>query len=121
MKKTVSFALVLVLVLSMISGLALAEDRKWPVRDLTGTAVQLKPGYLKTTQEQSYAGPGRGYALSGSFRPNRVDKATALLREGDYVLVDLDYATAKRVVYFAATSLVSAEVKEEKLEVKLII
>jgi hypothetical protein len=116
MKKTVLFALVLVLVLSMISGLALAEDSKWPVRDLTGTAVQLKPGYLKTTQEQSYAGPGRGYALSGSFRPYRVNKATALLREGDYVLVDLDYATAKRVVYFAATSLVSAEVKEEKLE-----
>ena len=110
-KKTVLFALVLVLVLSMISGLALAEDGKWPVRDLTGTVVQLKPGYLKTIQEQSYAGPGRGYALSGSFRPNRVNKATALLSEGDYVLVDMDYATAKRVVYFSKKSLVSAEQK----------
>jgi len=116
MKKTVSFILAFALVISLISGLALAEDKKWPVREMTGTAVELKPGYLKTIQEQSYAGPGRGYALSGSFRPNRVNKATALLREGDYVLVNMDYATAKRVVYFAKNSLVSADVAEEKLE-----
>jgi len=83
---------------------------------MTGTVVELKPGFTKTFQAQSYAGPGRGYALSGSFRPNRVNKATALFREGDYMLVDMDYATARRVVYFAASSLVSADVKEEKPE-----
>ena len=115
MKKTLSIVLALALILSLI-GAAAAEDKKWPEREMTGTAVELKPGYLKTIQEQSYAGPGRGYALSGSFRPYRVNKATALLREGDYVLVDVDYATAKRVVYFATTSLVSADVAEEKLE-----
>ena len=111
MKRNVSLILALVLAVSLMCGLAQAEDKKWPVREMTGTAVELKPGYTKTVQEQSYAGPGRGYALSGSFRPARVNKATALFREGDYVLVDLDYATAKRVVYFAARSLVSADVK----------
>ena len=116
MKRNVSLILALVLAVSLMCGLAQAEEKKWPVREMTGTAVELKPGYTKTVQEQSYAGPGRGYALSGSFRPARVNKATALFREGDYVLVDLDYATAKRVVYFATRSLVSADVKEETQE-----
>ena len=54
--------------------------------------------------------------MSGAFLADRVNKITALLREGSNVLVDLDYANSRRVVYFESESLVSADVQEEKLE-----
>ena len=116
MKRMISLALALVLALSVISSLALAEDKKWPAREMTGTPVELRTSYFKNLRWQTFAGPSRRYALSGAFLTRRVNKATALLREGDSVLVDLDYATAKRVVYFEKDTLVSADVPEEKLE-----
>ena len=106
------------LLLTVISGLALAEEKKWPERELTGTAVVMKPAYPggEHKREQSFAGPTRKYALSGAFLADRVNRMTALLREGNNVLVDLDYANSRRVVYFESESLVSADVQEEKLE-----
>ena len=118
MKRLISVALALMLLLTVISGLALAEEKKWPERELTGTPVVLKPAYpgAEHKREQSFAGPSRRYALSGAFLADRVNKITALLREGNNVLVDLDYANSRRVVYFESESLVSADVQEEKLE-----
>ena len=115
MKKIITLALALALMLTVISG-ALAEDKKWPEREITGTPVELRTTIFKNAREQSFAGPTRQYAMSGAFLSRRVNKATALLREGDAVLVDLDYANSKRFVYFEKNSLVSADVAEEKLE-----
>ena len=120
MKRMISFVLALGLALALLCGAAAEETGKeWPVRGLTGQIIFLKPAsyLLKDIRRQTFAGPGRRYALSGAFRPDRVVTATALCREGDYVLTNLDYANSKRVVYFETQSLVSTDgVPEEKLE-----
>lgn len=116
MKKMITLALVFALALTVISAAASAEGGKWPVRELNGTPVELRTTVFKNAREQSFAGPTRQYALSGAFLSRRVNKATALLREGDAVLVDLEYANSKRFVYFEKDSLTSADVAEEKLE-----
>lgn len=115
MKKLLTLVLALALVLAAC-GAALADGGKWPVREIKGVPVELRTTIFKNAREQSFAGPSRAYALSGAFLSRRVVKATALLREGDSVLVYLDYANSKRFVYFEKDSLVSADVGEEKLE-----
>ena len=115
MKRIISLAFALILAVTIISGAALAEEKGWPTTELTGSAVELKPVLDKAIQMQSYAGPGRQYAFSGSFKPHRVIRATALAREGDYVLVDIEYATARRIVYFEKNSLVAADLESATL------
>ena len=79
----------------------------WPVRSFTGVSTALKP--LKTAEDrhQSFLGPdNHTYDGAGAYKPYKVSSAIALFREGDYVLVDLDYTTVgKRCVYFKASSL----------------
>ena len=87
----------------------------WPKRNLTGSPVTLKPQIYDvwhyyesdTFCRQAYLGPDKNkYPGAGSYRINTVNGATAILREGNYILVDLVYhGTKKRVVYFQADTL----------------
>ena len=82
----------------------------WTKRTLTGTSVTIKPypnDPQKEKRRQAYLGPDKNkYPGGGSYRASMVNDATAILREGDYVLVDLRYhETEKRVVYFRSDSL----------------
>ena len=89
MKKMITLPLVFALALTVISAAASAEGGKWPVRELNGTPVELRTTVFKNAREQSFAGPTRQYALSGAFLSRRVNKATALLREGNAVLEEM--------------------------------
>ena len=81
---------------------------EWPERDLGGIPVIIKPypNNDKQSRRQAYLGPEKNqYPGAGSYRPAMVNSASALFREGDYVLVDLLYETKERCVYFRTDSL----------------
>lgn len=78
----------------------------WPARNTDGTAVILRPLEDENLRHQAYFGPGKTYGQAGAYKPYKVINATALFREGDYVLVDLNYETAgRRCVYFRSNML----------------
>ena len=85
-------------------------DGPWPVRDLSGVPVSLKPfanDPNKEMRRQAYYGPEKKkYPGAKSYRPGMVNSATAIFRDGDYILVDLLYhENEKRFVYFTTDSL----------------
>ena len=103
---------------SDISGNAEDSLKPWPVISLEGTAVNLRPLGDEAMRHQAYFGPGKLYGQAGAYKPSKVINAAILFREGDYVLVDLDYETAgKRCVYFRSNTLLDApDIKELDLQ-----
>lgn len=89
----------------------------WPVMTLYGTGTSLKSLKDESARHQSYFGPNRhNYPGAGAYKPYKVSRATALFREGDFVLVDMSYTTVgRRCVYFKASSLTNANVESVKL------
>lgn len=84
----------------------LSADTPWPVRTLNGIESSLKFLQDEDDRYQSYFGPSKSYPEAGAYKPHKVNKLTELFREGDFVLVDMDYQTAgKRCVYFKASAL----------------
>ncbi len=68
------------------------------------------PDSLTSKRHQSYFGPdSKRYHGAGAYKPYKVTSMTALLREWDYVLVDMSYSSAGRqCVYFRSSSLTNA-------------
>ena len=146
MKKTVLLMTVLALALAMIAGAACADgsswicptcgaqwpdsysfcpndqtarpvfDGEWIHRDMYGSGTALKPLPSESQRHQSYFGPNRNYPGAGAYKPYKVTSATALFREGDFVLVDLDYKTVgRRCLYFKSSALSNPNVEQVTL------
>ncbi|MBR3429483.1 MAG: hypothetical protein IKG87_05225, partial [Clostridia bacterium] len=51
--------------------------------------------------------PGEHYLSAGGYKPGKVASAEALVKDGDYVLVHLDYPTGggKKCVYFKSSEI----------------
>ena len=78
----------------------------WPVRELNGYGTSLNTLKDESMRHQSYFGPEKGYPGAGAYKPYKVTSMKALLKEGDYVLVDMSYRTVgRRILYFKASSL----------------
>lgn len=90
------------------------SDRGWPVKDFSDCAgTGLRDLKDENMRHQSVFGPGAGYPGAGAYKPYKVVSAKALLREGNYVLVDMNYQTVgRRCVYFKASSLTNSDAKE---------
>ena len=115
MKRMILILLALALTLPLLGG-ALADGAPWPVVELEGTAAEMKPEYLKNQRRQAMTGPARDYAQAGAYLPRRVVDIRALLREGEYILVDLTYANAKRCLYFHEQSLYETAAEQTQLK-----
>ena len=112
MKKMICVLLVMTCLFSMISQ-AFADRSAWPVISLSGYGTTLKPSKDEKRRYQSTFGPGRGYPGAGAYKPYKVTSMTALMREGEYVLVDMSYQTVgRRILYFKDSSLTSATADE---------
>lgn len=74
----------------------------WPVREMRGVGVVLRKGPSTKTRRMAFYGPdSKDYAEEYSYLPAKVSSATALFREGNYILVDLVYeGSTHRCVYF---------------------
>ena len=85
----------------------------WPYMSLSGSGTALRSLKDESARHQSFFGPNRkNYPGAGAYKPYKVSRATALFREGDYVLVDMSYTTVgRRCVYFRASSLTNASVQ----------
>ena len=85
----------------------------WPYMSLSGSGTALRSLKDESARHQSFFGPNRkNYPGAGAYKPYKVSRATALFREGDYVLVDMSYTTVgRRCVYFKASSLTNASVQ----------
>lgn len=95
---------------------AMESTSSWPKWDLEGVEVTLKPLGDPEHRHQSFFGPNSTYDGSGAYKPEKVKSARALFREGNYVLVDMDYQTAgKRCVYFKLSSINGPEIEEMTL------
>ena len=88
------------------------SDEGWPVMQLAGAQTALQNLGDESKRHQSFFGPNRkNYGGAGAYKPYKVTRATALFREGDYVLVDMSYRTVgRRCVYFRAGSLTNSQV-----------
>ena len=90
------------------------SDRGWPVKDFSncaGTGLRDLPE--ESMRHQSVFGPGAGYPGAGAYKPYKVLSAKALVREGNYVLVDMSYQTVgRRCVYFKASALTNNDAEE---------
>jgi len=94
-----------------------ASAGSWPVWTLGGTGTSLRKLKSSKDRHQSYLGPSKSnYHGAGAYKPYKVTSATALFREGDYVLVDMSYTTVgRRCVYFRASSLTNSSVEQVSL------
>ena len=116
MKKMFCMMIALVCLLGTVS-FATADGSPWPVISLTGSSTALKPSKDESRRYQSMFGPGKHYPGAGAYKPYKVTSATALMREGDYVLVDMSYKTVgRRILYFKVSSLTNASVEEVRLQ-----
>lgn len=89
----------------------------WPVRTLNGAGTALKEAQSSSTRRQAYYGPNQDYPGAGAYKPYKVTSAAAILREGDYVLVDMDYKTVgRRILYFKASLLTNSSVESVSLK-----
>ena len=89
----------------------------WPIKTLSGTGTSLRELKDESMRHQSFFGPGKRYPGAGAYKPYKVTRATALFREGDYVLVDMSYKTVgRRCVFFKASSLTNASAEEMSLK-----
>ena len=114
MKKMFCLMLTLMFLLPTIS-LAFADGSSWPVRSLTGCGTALKPSRDENRRYQSTFGPGK-YPGAGAYKPYKVTSMTALMREGDYVLVDMSYQTVgRRILYFKDSALTNDSVESVNL------
>ena len=114
MKKMICLMLALTCLFSMIS-MAFADGSSWPAISLTGYGTALKPSKDESRRYQSTFGPGK-YPGAGAYKPCKVTSATALFREGDFVLVDLDYKTVgRRCLYFKSSALSNPNVEQVTL------
>jgi len=85
----------------------------WPVRTLDGIPTALRKPVRGTGMRMGYLGPSKQYRGAGGYDTKKVDSAIALFREGDYVLVELDYRDlGKRLVYFDKDVLQNYDVEE---------
>ena len=92
------------------------EDSSWPTFRLVGTWTTLKPAKEESRRYQSTFGPGRHYPGAGAYKPYKVTSAAALMREGEYVLVDMSYQTVgRRILYFREADLLNASVRDVSL------
>lgn len=145
MKKMITLMLALTCLLTVMTGFAHAEDASWycgvcgterttewcpdcgthrpadstgswPVKEMNGIGTSLRSFNDQSKRHQSYFGPNRNYPGAGAYKPYKVTGATALFREGDYVLVDLSYQTVgRRCLYFKASALTNASVENAVL------
>ena len=113
MKKTLSIILAIASLVVLLMNCAVAEENEssWPVWTLNRIETSLKKLPSEEDRHQGYFGPAKSYPGAGAYKPYKVNKLTALFREGDFVLVDMDYQTAgKRCVYFKASALQTNDV-----------
>lgn len=88
----------------------------WPVWTKNGTGTSLRAFNNESQRHQAYYGPNGNYPGAGGYKPYKVVSATALFREGDYVLVDLDYKTVgRRCLYFKYSAITSAAADQVSL------
>ena len=115
MKKLLCLLLAMMCVLSAAA--FSSADGSWPVISLTGYATALKPSKDESRRYQSTFGPGRSYPGAGAYKPYKVTSMTALMREGEYVLVDMSYQTVgRRILYFKDSSLTNASADNVSLQ-----
>lgn len=68
--------------------------------------VSFKPFSNLNSRHYGYSGPDKKYYGEYGYKPDKVVKATALFKENDYVLVDVQYKTTKRrVLYFRSSDI----------------
>ena len=92
------------------------QSGSWMTLTMSGVGTSLRPFNDQSRRHQSYFGPNSNYPGAGAYKPYKVTSATALFREGDFVLVDMSYQTVgRRCVYFKASSLTSAVVDQVTL------
>ena len=123
MRRMLSLMLSVILVMSLC-GLSLAEEGSpdseaagWPEMTIAWADIALRDLGDESMRHQAYYGPGKEYATAGAYKPYKVKNARSLLREGDYVLVELDYPTVgKRCVYFKKSMLREAPEEQVQLE-----
>lgn len=77
----------------------IAPPKPWPVESTVLYALQaVNKGDQRA---MAWCGPGKGYREAGAFKTNKLLKVKGILTQGDYVLVDMDYAgVGRRRVYF---------------------
>ena len=104
MKKVFGCLVIMILIVSGVC--AASADRPWPVRSLDGVRTTLRELSDADGRHLSYCGPANQYPDAGAYKPGKVSKMTALLREDNFILVDLSYKTVgRRILYFKASSL----------------
>ena len=119
MKKLFVLILTLALLLSATSIAALAEESEggsgkasWQVIEMNGSPAQLiSDGFGEKFRYQTFSGPGRGYSQGGAYLPRKVN-VTAIGRENDYALLDIEYNGGRRMVYLEAKYVIGAEIPE---------
>ena len=89
-------------------------DGGWPIMDFSNCeGTGLRDLAEESMRHQSTFGPGAGYPGAGAYKPYKVLSAKALVREGNYVLVDMSYKTVgRRCVYFKASALTNSDAEE---------
>ena len=89
----------------------------WEERTLEPVDTKLKTNGGDDRRYQAYYGPGaNAYGTAGAYKPAHMQSMAALFREGDYVLVDMNYPNVgRRCVYFKASSLQDADITEAAL------
>ncbi|MBR6028527.1 MAG: hypothetical protein IKP40_05495 [Clostridia bacterium] len=87
-------------------------ERVWPVIELTGPETRLT-SLQQGGRHQSYHGPdSQKYPGAGAYTP-RIVGANILYRDGNYALVDLQYATqGRKCIYFRYLSLTNPNAPE---------
>ena len=117
MKKLFCMMMALICLAGMISFAGADGSSEWPEISLYGYGTTLKPSKDESRRYQSTFGPGKNYPGAGAYKPYKVTSATALMREGDYVLVDMSYKTVgRRILYFKDTSLTNSAVESVYLQ-----
>lgn len=86
---------------------------KWPVLALPDQPVKLRSLGDASSRHQAYYGPGKSYPDAGAYKPGTAKKVNALFRDGEFILVDMDYQTAGRSCLYFRYSAVEGTVTEE--------
>jgi hypothetical protein len=76
-----------------------APPKPWPLENIA--KYDLRAVDKGDERAIAWCGPGKNYREAGGFKTNKLSSVSGVFIEGDYVLVDVDYAgVGKRCVYF---------------------
>jgi hypothetical protein len=76
-----------------------APPKPWPLENIAN--YDLRAVDKGDERAIAWCGPGKNYREAGGFKTNKLSRVSGVFIEGDYVLVDVDYAgVGKRWVYF---------------------